>query len=152
MARARSTVNDNTQTATVGERSTFGHYLTANGGVAPTTNWQGAAGGTGGGGHSPNGGMSGAGGTHGSSGIAAATAPGVGQGNYTNRLTISNAGLLTPGSGGAGGFIAYGHVAGGGGGGVLMIGKGPTGGNGQFSRGGTGYESLLFVIQIGLHF
>ena len=133
-------VNDQSQTATAGERSAFGQYHTSNGGVAPTSNWQGSQGGSGGGGPShPNTGTSGAGGTDGGAGNNAWQSGGNGQGTYSNSLRIFKRNSFVPGSGGAGGSIAFGHVGGGGGGGLLVNGKGPAGGNGQYARGGAGY-------------
>ena len=135
-------VNDGTQNATAGERSAFGHYLTANGGVAPTSdNLRGSAGGSGGGGPSDSNyaTRSGNGGSDGSEGNSAWQSGGSGQGTYSNRLTIFKHNVLAPGRGGTGGSIQYGYVGGGGGGGVLINSKGPAGGNGQYARGGTGY-------------
>ena len=138
-------IDNSTQTATAGEPSAFGHYLIANGGVAPMSNWQGSAGGSGGGGPSTSSNYnygttnSGNGGSNGSEGNSAWQSGGSGQGTYSNKLTIFKHNVFAPGSGGTGGSIQYGYVGGGGGGGVLVNGNGPAGGNGQYARGGTGY-------------
>ena len=132
-------LSNNAQTGTAGESSAFGHYLIANGGDVPTSNWQGATGGSGGGGPSSNSSTSGSGGTNGGAGANAWQPGGNGQGAYAHKLRQFKLNSFSAGRGGAGGSIAQGQVAGGGGGGVLMNDKGPAAGGGQFARGGSGY-------------
>ena len=101
---------DGTQNATAGGLSAFGHYLFANGGIAPTTSWQGSAGGSGGGGPSGFNSLSGAGGTDGGAGVNAWQNGGSGQGIFSNRLKNFKLNSFAPGSGGASGTIASGQV------------------------------------------
>ena len=46
---------------------------------------------------------------------------------------------FAPGAGGVGAQLSRAEIGGGGGGGVLMNGGGPSGGNGQYAKGGAGY-------------
>ncbi len=130
----------NGSTSSNGTSSSFGSYLTANGGYG--TQYSGGNGGSGGGG-AGNSGYGGAGGTGGLNGYSGAwTGGGTGQGNYTSLLSIFLENTFTAGSGGAGGTSS--HGGGGGGGGILFNGTGIYGTNGAMStsgKGGYGYGS-----------
>lgn len=126
---------------TPGEVSSFGSYLSANGGQTPTTiNGPGGNGGSGGGGSCNSGTNGGDGGTGGASGGSCDYNGGSGQGDYTADLATFTELAITAGAGGAGGSSS--HAAGGGGGGVFVDAAGPSAGDGPRSwsaMGGHGY-------------
>ena len=141
------------QKSKTGETSSFGNYLTADGGVSRPTSGDnhrlsGGSGGSGGGAPcggsctSGNGGSGGFDGFNGTTPDNGAYSPGKGQGGFAVKLrTMFRYNQLTPGEGGQG-FSASNWGAGGGGaGGVLLNNRGPSsvgfGQNG--AAGGRGY-------------
>ncbi|EDY81443.1 hypothetical protein VDG1235_1061 [Verrucomicrobiia bacterium DG1235] len=125
---------------TAGTASSFGSFLTANGGgVVSGINQPGGNGGSGGGG-SNNGGTppSGAGGSGGSNGGAARYAGGLGQGDYTAGFGLFTENTLSAGAGGLGGTTGIFWQGGGGAGGILIGGSGPVAESGYLTVGGKG--------------
>ena len=133
--------NNNIVGLTPGTASSFGSFLTANGGlVVSGVNQTGNDGGSGGGGACNSGPIGGDGGTGGASGTGCTYSGGNGQGSYAAAIAVFTTNPITAGAGGVGGQST--HAGGGGGGGILINGAGPSGANGVQSwsgMGGQGY-------------
>ncbi len=137
----RDLTNSNTISyLTAGTASSFGSFISANGGkVVLGINLTGNNGSSGGGG-AGNAGNGAAGGMAGSNGYASTFLGGTGQGNYLSLLTLFTENTITAGAGGAGGISS--HGGGGGGGGILINGTGISaedGKNANSGKGGIGY-------------
>lgn len=128
---------------TSGTSSSFGAFLTANGGgVTSGVNQPGGSGGSGGGGSCNGGSPGGNGGTNGNSGGSCSYSGGSGQGgSFSSFFGSLTRNTVSAGPGGSGGNMT--HSGGGGGGGIRINGSGPSAGDGNAGgssgQGGEGY-------------